>query len=73
ALGIKAKVSGRLGGADIARSESYSEGTTPLQTLRADIDYGFAEATTTYGRLGVKVWIYKREVLPTKNKEGGEQ
>ena len=73
ALGIKAKVSGRLGGADIARSESYSEGTTPLQTLRADIDYGFAEATTTYGRLGVKVWIYKGEVLPTKNKEGGEQ
>ncbi|MBR0401369.1 MAG: 30S ribosomal protein S3 [Lachnospiraceae bacterium] len=73
ALGIKATVSGRLGGADIARSESYSEGTTPLQTLRADIDYGFAEATTTYGRLGVKVWIYKGEVLPTKNKEGGEQ
>ena len=66
-LGIKASVSGRLGGADIARREFYSEGTIPLQTLRADIDYGFAEAATTYGRLGVKVWIYKGEVLPTKN------
>ena len=72
-LGIKAAVSGRLGGADIARSEFYSEGTIPLQTLRADIDYGFAEADTTYGKLGVKVWIYKGEVLPTKAKEGSEQ
>ncbi|MBQ0025823.1 MAG: 30S ribosomal protein S3 [Lachnospiraceae bacterium] len=71
AKGIKAAVSGRLGGADIARSEFYSEGTIPLQTLRADIDYGFAEADTTYGKLGVKVWIYKGEVLPAKkNKEG---
>jgi len=69
ALGIKACVSGRLGGADIARSEFYSEGTIPLQTLRADIDYGFAEADTTYGKIGVKVWIYKGEVLPSKNKE----
>ena len=70
---IKAAVSGRLGGADIARTEFYSEGTIPLQTLRADIDYGFAEADTTYGKLGVKVWIYKGEVLPTKAKEGSEQ
>ena len=69
ALGIKAAVSGRLGGADIARTEFSSEGTIPLQTLRADIDYGFAEADTTYGKLGVKVWIYKGEVLPTKAKE----
>ena len=69
ALGIKAAVSGRLGGADIARTEFYSEGTIPLQTLRADIDYGFAEADTTYDKLGVKVWIYKGEVLPTKAKE----
>ena len=69
ALGIKACVSGRLGGADIARSEFYSEGTIPLQTLRADIDYGFAEADTTYGKIGVKVWIYKGEILPSKNKE----
>ena len=69
ALGIKAAVSGRLGGADIARTEFYSEGTIPLQTLRADIDYGFAEADTTYGKVGVKVWIYKGEVLPTKNSE----
>ncbi len=68
-LGIKAAVSGRLGGADIARTEFYSEGTIPLQTLRADIDYGFAEADTTYGKLGVKVWIYKGEVLPAKAKE----
>ena len=74
AEGIKAAVSGRLGGADIARSEFYSEGTIPLQTLRADIDYGFAEADTTYGKLGVKVWIYKGEVLPTKsNKEGSDK
>ena len=73
-LGIKTAVGGRLGGADIARTEFYSEGTIPLQALRADIDYGFAEADTTYGKLGVKVWIYKGEVLPTKaNKEGGAQ
>ena len=65
-LGIKAACSGRLGGADIARREFYSEGTIPLQTLRADIDYGFAEADTTYGKVGVKVWIYKGEVLPVK-------
>ena len=63
AKGIKIMVSGRLGGAEIARSESYHEGTIPLQTIRADIDYGFAEAATTYGRIGVKVWIYKGEVL----------
>ena len=70
-MGIKTAVSGRLGGADIARTEFYSEGTIPLQTLRADIDYGFAEADTTYGKLGVKVWFYKGEVLPTRaNKEG---
>ncbi len=69
ALGIKTSVSGRLGGADMARTEFYSEGTIPLQTLRADIDYGFAEADTTYGKVGVKVWIYKGEVLPTKNKD----
>ena len=72
AKGIKTAVSGRLGGADIARSEFYSEGTIPLQTLRADIDYGFAEADTTYGKLGVKVWIYKGEVLPSK-KEGSDK
>ena len=72
--GIKTAVSGRLGGADMARTEFYSEGTIPLQTLRADIDYGFAEADTTYGKVGVKVWIYKGEVLPTKSvKEGSEQ
>ena len=71
ALGVKTSVSGRLGGADMARTEFYSEGTIPLQTLRADIDYGFAEADTTFGKLGVKVWIYKGEILPTKgNKEG---
>ena len=75
ALGIKAACSGRLGGADIARSEFYSEGTIPLQTLRADIDYGFAEADTTYGKIGVKVWIYKGEILPTKGDktEGSEK
>ena len=67
ALGVKTSVSGRLGGADMARTEFYSEGTIPLQTLRADIDYGFAEADTTYGKVGVKVWIYKGEVLPTKS------
>ncbi len=74
ALGIKTAVSGRLGGADMARTEFYKEGTIPLQTLRADIDYGFAEADTTYGKIGVKVWIYKGEVLPSKkiNAEGGE-
>lgn len=63
AKGIKTQVSGRLGGADIARTEHYHEGTIPLQTIRADIDYGFAEAKTTYGRVGVKVWIYRGEVL----------
>ena len=70
-LGIKTSVSGRLGGADMARTESYSEGTIPLQTLRADIDYGFAEADTTYGKVGVKTWIYHGEVLPTKSKKEG--
>ena len=75
ALGIKTSVSGRLGGADMARTEFYKEGTIPLQTLRADIEYGFAEANTTYGKIGVKVWIYKGEVLPAKKKqqEGGEK
>jgi len=75
AKGIKTAVSGRLGGAEIARAESYSEGTVPLHTLRADIDYGTAEAHTTYGRLGVKVWIYRGEVLPAAKRkpesEGG--
>ena len=71
ALGIKTAVSGRLGGAEIARTEHYSEGTIPLQTLRADIDYGFAEAKTTYGIIGVKVWIYKGDVLPAKKQEKG--
>ena len=72
ALGIKTAVSGRLGGADMARTEFYKDGTIPLQTLRADIDYGFYEADTTYGKIGVKVWIYKGEVLPTKKTvEGG--
>nr|WP_296484842.1 30S ribosomal protein S3 [uncultured Acetatifactor sp.] len=69
ALGIKASCSGRLGGADMARTEFYSEGTIPLQTLRADIDYGFAEADTTYGKVGVKVWIYKGEILPAKGNQ----
>ncbi len=74
AKGIKAAVSGRLAGADIARTEFYSEGTIPLQTLRADIDYGFAEADTTYGKLGVKVWIYNGEILPKKSaKEGSDK
>ncbi len=73
ALGVKAAVSGRLSGADIARSEFYSEGTIPLQTIRADIDYGFAEADTTYGKLGVKVWIYKGEILPKKKTEGSDR
>lgn len=74
AKGIKTQVSGRIGGAEIARTEHYHEGTIPLQTLRADIDYGFAEADTTFGKIGVKVWIYKGEVLPIKNekKEGGD-
>ena len=77
AKGIKTSVAGRLGGADIARSEGYHEGSIPLQTLRADIDYGFAEAKTAYGRLGVKVWIYKGQVLPSAKKataktEGGK-
>ena len=71
ALGIKAMCSGRLGGADMARTEFYSEGTIPLQTLRANIDYGFAEANTTYGKVGVKVWIYLGEVLPTKGAQEG--
>lgn len=77
AQGIKTMVSGRLGGAEIARSEGYHEGSIPLQTLRADIDYGFAEAATTYGRIGVKVWVYKGEILPTAKKpvpaEGGKE
>ena len=78
AKGIKMQVSGRLGGAEIARSEGYHEGSIPLQTLRANIDYGFAEASTTYGRIGVKVWIYKGQVLPrakktpVKSAEGGK-
>jgi len=71
AKGIKTQVSGRLAGAEIARAEFYKEGTIPLQTLRADIDYGFCEANTTYGKIGVKVWIYKGEVLPEKNAKGG--
>ncbi|MDP4120885.1 MAG: 30S ribosomal protein S3 [Bacillota bacterium] len=78
AKGIKTQVSGRLGGAEIARSEQYHEGTIPLQTLRADIDYGFAEAATTYGRIGVKVWLYRGEVLrenrnKPSRKEGGNR
>ena len=81
AKGIKIMCSGRLGGAEIARSESYREGSIPLHTLRADIDYGFAEANTTYGRIGIKVWIFKGEILPEKKErvanvqpvdEGGE-
>ena len=77
AKGIKVTVSGRLGGAEIARSEHYHEGTIPLQTLRADIDYGFWEANTTYGKIGIKVWIYKGEVLPevkrSSAREGGKR
>lgn len=77
AKGIKTACSGRLGGAEIARTEHYHEGTIPLQTLRADISYGFAEADTTYGKIGVKVWIYKGEVLPAvkkeKKAEGGDR
>ncbi len=72
AKGIKVQVGGRLGGAEIARTEHYHEGTIPLQTLRADIDYGFAEANTTYGKIGVKVWIYKGEVLPEVKCNSGE-
>ena len=71
AKGIKVSCSGRLGGAEMARTEYYSEGTIPLQTLRADIEYGFAEADTTYGKIGFKVWIYKGEVLPQKEKKEG--
>ncbi|AHA28453.1 30S ribosomal protein S3 [Exiguobacterium sp. Leaf187] len=71
--GIKTEVSGRLGGADIARSEKYSEGTVPLHTLRADIDYGTAEADTTYGKIGVKVWLHHGEVLPTKKAAANEE
>ena len=74
ALGVKTSVSGRLGGADMARTEFYSEGTIPLQTLRADIDYGFAEADTTYGKVGVKVWVYSMKSLPTQaNQEGASK
>ena len=73
AKGIKTLVSGRLGGAEMARGEGYKEGVIPLHTLRADIDYGFAEADTTYGKVGVKVWIYKGEVLPKKAKEGSDK
>ena len=72
AKGVKVACSGRLGGAEIARTEQYHEGTIPLQTLRADIDYGFAEADTTYGKIGVKVWVYNGEVLPTKKVEKEE-
>lgn len=72
AKGVKVQVSGRLGGADIARTEGYSEGTVPLHTLRADIDYAITEAATTYGRIGVKVWIYRGEVLPTRTKKETE-
>ena len=73
AKGIKIQVSGRIGGAEIARSETYKEGTIPLQTIRADIDYGFAEAKTTYGRIGIKVWIYTGEVLQVSNNEKRER
>lgn len=73
AKGIKTSCSGRLGGAEMARTEHYHDGTIPLQTLRADIDYGFAEANTTYGKIGVKVWIYKGEVLPQKDKKEGSE
>ncbi|MBO5937381.1 MAG: 30S ribosomal protein S3 [Clostridia bacterium] len=73
AKGIKIQVSGRIGGAEIARSETYKEGTIPLQTIRADIDYGFAEAKTTYGRIGIKVWIYTGEVLQVSNNENRQK
>ena len=72
AKGIKTSVSGRLGGAEMARTEGYTEGTVPLHTIRADIDYATAEANTTYGKIGVKVWIYKGEILPTKNRAKGD-
>ncbi|QSO50547.1 30S ribosomal protein S3 [Alicyclobacillus curvatus] len=71
--GIRVQVSGRLGGAEIARTEGYSEGTVPLHTLRADIDYALAEAHTTYGRIGVKVWIYRGEILPQRTRKGAEE
>ena len=71
AKGIKTEVSGRLGGADMARSEGYSEGNIPLHTIRADVDYAVREADTTYGKIGVKVWIDKGEILEAKNKKGG--
>ena len=73
AKGVKIMVAGRLDGAEIARSESYHEGSIPLQTMRADIDYGTAEAHTTFGIIGIKVWVYKGEVLPVVKSEGGEQ
>ena len=73
AQGIRVQVSGRLGGAEIARTEGYSEGTVPLHTLRADIDYALAEAHTTYGRIGVKVWIYRGEILPQRSRKGAEE
>ena len=73
AKGIKTAVSGRLGGAEMARTEGYTEGTVPLHTIRADIDYATAEADTTYGKIGVKVWIYKDEILPSKGKVKGEE
>ena len=72
ARGIKTSVSGRLGGAEMARTEGYTEGTVPLHTIRADVDYATAEADTTYGKIGVKVWIYKNEILPTKNTRKGD-
>jgi small subunit ribosomal protein S3 len=72
AKGIRVQVSGRLGGAEIARTEGYAEGTVPLHTLRADIDYALAEAHTTYGRIGVKVWIYRGEVLPQRSRKNAE-
>ena len=72
AVGVKTAVSGRLGGADMARTEGYTEGTVPLHTIRADIDYATATAPTTYGKVGVKVWIYKGEILPSKKKNGGD-
>ena len=72
AVGVKTAVSGRLGGAEMARTEGYTEGTVPLHTIRADIDYATATAPTTYGKIGVKVWIYKGEILPSKKKNGGD-
>lgn len=72
AVGVKTAVSGRLGGAEMARTEGYTEGTVPLHTIRADIDYATATAPTTYGKIGVKIWIYKGEILPSKKKNGGD-